>query len=215
MDDTIVTVIVGEKKRVFKIHKNLLCSSSEFFKATLDGKFKEAEEREINLEEEDPQTFERVVLWIYSGSLLEKNETSTTLGYADLLKIYVFAEARCMTELQNDTIDVIIRRVQKSRLVIILCAEVSLYMTTTNSSPIRRLAADMVACNGELQEAEWKMFNWPKQALMDLALAFWRSRKAGYYGQRVDWWVCRCDYHIHAPTESRCAANIRNPDWGT
>ncbi|MCJ1415788.1 hypothetical protein MMC32_002121 [Xylographa parallela] len=212
IDDTIVTVIVGEKKRVFKIHKNLLCSSSEFFKAALDGKFKEAEEREINLAEEDPQTFERVVFWMYSGSLLEKNETGMSLGYADLVKIYVFAEARCMTQLQNDTIDVIIRRQQISRLVMVPCAEVDMYTTTTDSSPIRSLTVDMIANKSGLQRAEWKMINWPKQSLVDLAIAFWRSTESPDYGIWMDFWQHRCNYHIHAPTESRCAANIRNPD---
>ncbi|MCJ1293941.1 hypothetical protein MMC34_005498 [Xylographa carneopallida] len=186
IDDTIVTVIVGEQKRLFKIHKNLFCSASEFFNAALDGKFKEAEEREINLAEEDPD--------------IRK----------ELLKIYVFAEARCITHLQNDTIDVIIRKEEKTGVIMVPGAEVDMYASTTDSSPIRRLAVNMAAYNVASGRVEWELTNWPKQYLIDLALAFWRSKANGYWAEKKDFWAQRCDYHVHTTTEPQCA-NVPNP----
>ena len=156
------------------------------------------------------QTFERVVLWIYSGSILEKAETCVSLGYAELLKIYVFAEARCITHLQNDTIDVIIRKEEKTGVIMVPGAEVDMYASTTDSSPIRRLAVNMAAYNVASGRVEWELTNWPKQYLIDLALAFWRSKANGYWAEKKDFWAQRCDYHVHTTTEPQCA-NVPNP----
>jgi hypothetical protein len=59
------TVIVGESKKKIIVHQALLVHHSSFFRAALTGKFKEAEDKTIKLEEESPIVFEFVVHWLY------------------------------------------------------------------------------------------------------------------------------------------------------
>ncbi|KAF6241679.1 hypothetical protein HO173_000390 [Letharia columbiana] len=67
--DTMVVVLVGPVKQRFEIHKRLICSRSDFFKAAFTGNFKEADDGTLTLPEEDPATFKYFVYWLYTGSL--------------------------------------------------------------------------------------------------------------------------------------------------
>lgn len=73
--DTIVLVKVGPEEQKFTIHKGLLCAVSTYFKAALEGGFKEAEEQMINMPEDDVEVFEHFQLWVYTGSFMEAGET--------------------------------------------------------------------------------------------------------------------------------------------
>lgn len=64
-----VIVLVGPKKQRFEIHKGLVCSRSDFFKAAFTGAFKEANDGTLTLPEHDPATFKYFVSWLYTGSL--------------------------------------------------------------------------------------------------------------------------------------------------
>lgn len=63
-----VVVLVGPEKQCFEIHKALICSRSDFFKAAFTGNFKEADGT-LTLPEDDPATFKHFVHWIYTDSL--------------------------------------------------------------------------------------------------------------------------------------------------
>ena len=85
MFDTVVEIKVGPRQVLFNVHKGLLCNASSFFKAALDGGIKEVSERQIALPEDDPRTFKRFQLWLYSGSLIESpKEASATVGWVRL-----------------------------------------------------------------------------------------------------------------------------------
>ena len=60
-----VSLVVGENKRSFHIHVDLLCDASSFFKAAYTGTFKEGSEKTMQLPEEDESTFEFFVDWLY------------------------------------------------------------------------------------------------------------------------------------------------------
>ena len=68
--DSLVTVLVGQEpeNQRFNIHKNLVCSVSDFFSAALTGNFKEADGT-ITLSEQDPETFKYFIHWLYTGDL--------------------------------------------------------------------------------------------------------------------------------------------------
>lgn len=58
-----VTVLVGVKEKQFTIPKALLTQRSTFFKAALEGGFKEAIEQQVKLPEADEEIFEIYVQW--------------------------------------------------------------------------------------------------------------------------------------------------------
>lgn len=64
-----VKVYVGQTKHFWFLHEDVLCYRSKYFKRVLNGRFKEAIEKSITLEEEDPVVFGLFVTWIYTQSL--------------------------------------------------------------------------------------------------------------------------------------------------
>ena len=66
---TIVRIYVGPEEKVFDLHKELLCSKSKFFRAAFEGSFREAGEEAMKLPEQNVETFQYFVHWLYSGKL--------------------------------------------------------------------------------------------------------------------------------------------------
>ncbi|EPS45875.1 hypothetical protein H072_184 [Dactylellina haptotyla CBS 200.50] len=77
-----VTVIVGPGKKVYKLHRIIICAKSSFFKACLRHQFLEEQMREIKLPEIDSRSFDIIVDWMYRGSLstdwIDRKEPSRT-----------------------------------------------------------------------------------------------------------------------------------------
>lgn len=69
MGNESVIIYVGPERKRYLIHKDLLTKQSEFFDKALNGKFKEAEENSIYLEEESPAAFDLLVGWLYQGRI--------------------------------------------------------------------------------------------------------------------------------------------------
>ena len=92
----IVTVKSGGKQRnqTFRIHKDLLCSSSDFFKSTFNGHFLESETGCLELPAVDPMTFEVLYQWLYTGSVRDIPNFAAESGIdIDLLWLRVFTAA--------------------------------------------------------------------------------------------------------------------------
>ncbi len=64
-----INVLVGPERTKFHLHKDLIYPRSPFFAKFLQANaFKEGEERQVKLEEEDPEAFEQLVNWTYTDS---------------------------------------------------------------------------------------------------------------------------------------------------
>lgn len=68
-----MTIFVGADKEKFVVHKDLICSKSEYFRAAFAGRFKEAEEEEMRFENVSPAVFRTVINWVYTGLLEFEN----------------------------------------------------------------------------------------------------------------------------------------------
>ena len=69
LDTVIVKAGKGERTQLFKIHKNLLCQCSNFFKSAFNGQFIESGTSYLELTAVDPLTFEVLYQWLYTGSV--------------------------------------------------------------------------------------------------------------------------------------------------
>lgn len=69
LDTVTVKAGKGERTQLFKIHKNLLCQSSNLFKSAFNGQFIESGTSYLELAAVDPLTFEVLYQWLYTGSL--------------------------------------------------------------------------------------------------------------------------------------------------
>ncbi|TAQ89871.1 hypothetical protein B7494_g1793 [Chlorociboria aeruginascens] len=63
----VVTIFVGPERKHYVVHKKLLTSQSEYFDKALNGRFKEAEENCIHLEEDVPAAVALLIGWLYRG----------------------------------------------------------------------------------------------------------------------------------------------------
>lgn len=60
---------MGPEGQEFNLHKELLCSVSDFFTAAFDGGFKETEEGVLKLPDQSVETFKYFMHWLYKGKL--------------------------------------------------------------------------------------------------------------------------------------------------
>lgn len=53
--------------REFPVHRAVVCPQSDFLAAAFDGAFKESQTRKLQLTDEDPNTVERMLFYLYTG----------------------------------------------------------------------------------------------------------------------------------------------------
>ncbi|KAF2851211.1 hypothetical protein T440DRAFT_371000, partial [Plenodomus tracheiphilus IPT5] len=90
----------------FDIHESLITARSLFFKLAMSGKWKESDDRRVNLPEDDPDTFHVYVNLLYTGVLAVVPDP-VPARYAGLeerlklAKLYVLAEKLQDTATKN------------------------------------------------------------------------------------------------------------------
>lgn len=67
IDTEVVVVLVGEPATKFYVHEKLLIEQSEFFARTLNGEWKESQERLVKLPTVKVKTFRIWVKWLYTS----------------------------------------------------------------------------------------------------------------------------------------------------
>jgi hypothetical protein len=108
----IVILVVGAEKKLFTLHKKLLCDRSEYFSKAFGGQFKEAIEGRMELPNDTPAAIDCLVTWLYwdkmptapsfYGDAVEKsyNYCKTVLYAA-----YILAEKLCLHDMANKVMD--------------------------------------------------------------------------------------------------------------
>lgn len=157
------------------------------------------------LPEDDVEVFELFQFWLNSGELLDTGESILDLSVSALIGLYLFAEARCIPQLQNLTIDALIHIIKATGKF--PTGEIlRIYDNTTETSPLRRLLVDISARIGELRH-DWftreKEGLYNKAFLVDLILALYDEKfKEG----SQDFIQLRCNYHVHTEAD-RCSVS--------
>ena len=170
-----VLILVGQEKTQFHLHKGLLCKASPYFRAALEGGFKEADLQTIEWPEEHATIVKLFQFWLYSGSVSLLPEDEAML-WETLVGLYVFAERHDLPTLENSVIDYIIRKIEQQKSKLRFVAVSQSYDTIRPQAPLRRLIVDLVVAAflelkdyRDLREALSKSF--PRELLEDLVLA--------------------------------------------
>lgn len=104
----VVTLYAGPDKVVFHVHQNLLFDASPVFKAAFSGNFKEASERSMSLLEDDKESVERMIQWLYTKRLdltVPVSAETSRECYMQLAKLNTIAEKYSIYLLKNDIVD--------------------------------------------------------------------------------------------------------------
>ena len=107
-NNPIVALNVGPDKLTFHVHEELLFKYSPVFKAAFSGECRESSERCMALPEDDPETVERFMQWLYSKSLgLTKGVSLETWDerHWQLVRLNTFADKFDVDLLKNSIID--------------------------------------------------------------------------------------------------------------
>ncbi len=100
---SIVSILVGQDKSKFSVHKDVLVKASPFFAKCLASNMREATTGVIELPEDDCATFGAFVHYMYKDEILT---SCSGYDFASLsIKSWVLAEKFCMPRWQNLLID--------------------------------------------------------------------------------------------------------------
>lgn len=99
-----VTIFVGLKRKEYTIHKDLICSSANFFKCAFNGPFTESKDGTMYLPDESADAFGLYIEWVYRKHIAQGHSESYLYALYDL---YIMADKLCLTELKDLTMDTI------------------------------------------------------------------------------------------------------------
>lgn len=179
------------------MHKKLLCDTSGFFRAALNGKFQESENQAIEMAEDDAEVFCYFQYWAYTGVLEQQPlYPADNIPWHILAGVYIFAEARCIPALQNTAMDVLISKHACSPRAPIEEYRY-LYENTADRSPVRRFLAEWAAHWGNLS-GDWfhDRTMYPVDFTIDLCMALHKRIQMGVAWNGDDFWKARARYHV-------------------
>ena len=106
LTDFMVDIFVGAERTKFHLHRDLLCNRSDYFRACFVGDFKEAQQKELFLPEDNIRSFELFVTWLYGTHLKKISSNDELPAYVGLA---VLADKICLEYLHNQTTDNVLR----------------------------------------------------------------------------------------------------------
>lgn len=149
-DESMVSLIVGESKNVIQVHEGFLLESSPVFKAAFKHNFKESSERAIKLPNDDVESVEQFVQYLYSGRLVfPKFEPETGGGLVQGVRLFRFSDKYQMVKLKNLICQTLSSIPRSSGLGHVPPSDVIqlAYANTALQSTLRKLLADWYASN--------------------------------------------------------------------
>lgn len=204
---TIITIKVGQVKKAYYIYEDLLTHCSGYFRAAFTGSFKEAEEKQLRLEDVTGKTFDAFVDWLYQRKLPGQEKSSYTKGkdgkvhgsflnQHEIAIIHIFADRYDIPDLQRDTIDTMFAYYMHTKKIPTVETIKMAFESLPDTSLLRKLLIH--------QYCESKSDVTPKDELLCTHEIFHDVLARYRYNMSV--YNCSlklCDYHDHANEEEK------------
>ncbi|KAF2014144.1 hypothetical protein BU24DRAFT_423177 [Aaosphaeria arxii CBS 175.79] len=143
-----IDIYVGESKRHWALHRNLLCHHSETLEAELQSSGKKQKDK-LELPDHDPAGFELLVKWLYQGRLDDVSDlidANQKYEYAvSCHKLYLLCERFDMPQLKNVAIDQYRKGLNEAELVPDAEEINEIYRKSPSGSPFRTLMTKIAA----------------------------------------------------------------------
>lgn len=159
----VIKIYVGPGRQEFRAYRELLCEVSSYFRGALLGHLKEAQEKMIDLDEEDPAVFATFITWLYHRrlpSIMSCNE-STGKEEADrsrderrqqhLAELWILGDRRGIPGLQNAAIAMLDLSIDMRRHLTTSIVTMA-YEETPPKSKLREYLACVTARLGLIQD---------------------------------------------------------------
>lgn len=223
-----VAILMGESATRVTVHKDVLTSSSGFFRAACGGSWKESKEKSISLPETTEEIFMIYVGWLYTGNaevydedehqdLPKASETVRSdvfdIGFDNIVDSYILGdflddESFCNALIDNLMLLSLFTKTLPDR------ASIGKYWAQLpQGSGIRRLLVDLEVSYGETDCLSSDNRHWPYDYLIELVKAYGTDRgtdgKARQPEERE-----KCYYHRHSEGSPKCACGFTNPTAG-
>jgi hypothetical protein len=198
------------------VHEDLLTYHSSFFRAALTGHFKEAENKCVVLEDDDPQVFELFVHWLYHKRFPTKDDAADLFAAwtaeddyggskaGNLICLYVFCDKYDIPLLKIRIIDDLFDDIESQDVGLPSTKQVNFaFNKLPYDSPLCRCLVDMYcySAHGSVWDGlETSGYPWPflTRILQRYALLATQDTIAQYT-------LNPCDYHEHRDHAERLA----------
>lgn len=174
--------------------------------------WKESKQRSVRLEDDDPDTFQLYLHWLYRGTLPVRADEpghACNSEYLQLAKAYVLGDKLQDGDFQDIIIDAIIDKWNSKASDGHNCFPVGavvtcIYNNTPESSKARRLLVDICVHNGSKSWlSDWtKECDIPKDFLFDMVIALFSKEEENTSNPIVESSTCR--YHQHGSGPMVC-----------
>lgn len=203
----IITIYVGPERRVYTAHKDLLIARSPFFEKCLQSGFKEGKQNEVCAEEDVPEAFDLLVIWIYTETVTPLSDLARTKA---ALHAYMLADKYCMITFQNAIVDAMRERFAHCYVEIRLLALLQEYNGLCGK--LKNLLLDQIGFDIKV-EAKYKPGGVQRQRLdeflsgsvpiaAEVLWAYYRCVKENYKNPAE---LQGCHYHEHPDGSSACS----------
>ncbi|KAF2837360.1 hypothetical protein M501DRAFT_919559, partial [Patellaria atrata CBS 101060] len=147
----LVDVYVGEGKRHWSLHQNLLCHHSAHLASELlssDANRKKTESKQLDLPDDDPAGFELFVKWLYQGKIDDVSQIPEERKYDYAVachKLYLLCDRFELPQLKNVAMDQYRKGLSEARLVPDAEEINDIYNKSPSGSPFRKLMTKIAA----------------------------------------------------------------------
>lgn len=196
-----VIVHVGHLSKRFMLHKNLVCRDSTFFNAACKGSFREADSNEVKLPDDEPETFDNFVQWLYTRDFERPMTESGWPKWECFFETYVLADKLGAPKFSNHVMNLMVHEAETrwdQELSLPDAAAVCVaYENTPGSSPLRRFLIDLYCCNNKLEIPEQAV---PDEFVMEMAFTL-KRRNVESGGPRKLWSCNGRRYYLEIPEQ--------------
>lgn len=202
-----VDIYVGESKRHWALHRNLLVHHSHYFETEFGcdkNKSSSKTSNKLDLPQDDPSAFELLVKWLYQGRIddVSRIPDDKKWDYADACqKLYMLCDKVELPQLKNFAIDQFRKGCNEAGLVPGPEEIKPVYEQTPKNSPFRRLVSKIAARQIMDPESDKDASNYKEcfETSADFAIDVLNAIKEGSGGKLYDdpTEENACNYHEH------------------
>ena len=160
-----IEVLVGPEKKLFAVHRDVICDRSPFFRAACSERWQQGS-KAIELLDDEPETFDTYLLCVYRNKINigdlksfgpeeNKSEAEFEGNYNHLLRIYILADKLGDVVTTNMVIEEMIEYSAKAKLFPAAFDLQLGFAETCETSPVQLLFVDHFVHEAGVRSIEW------------------------------------------------------------